>query len=165
MTARTLQPLPLPGVGARPLPLSWRRFWHGLTRRAAGLGADIFSVRLAAEQELHLHDAAGWTVVCRSGAVWITQETDARDIFLKGGEGFALDRAGLAIVRACHGAMVAIRAPVGREAAGRLQGDARRRGADHTAAEDQADHTWLRSLYPESGPWNDPASYRRAGLL
>ena len=165
MSAHTLRPLPIPGAGSAPFTLSWRRFRHALLRRVVGLGVDIFSVRLAAGQELQLHEVAGWTVVCRSGAVWITQESDARDIFLKSGEGFALDRAGLAILRACHDAMVAIRAPVCRGAAYRSHGDARGSGPDLAAAGDQADLNWLRSVYPESGPWNDPASYRRAGLL
>ena len=158
MSVHTLRPLPIPGAGNAPFTLSWRRFRHALLRRFAGLGVDTFRVRLGAGQELQLHEVAGWTVVCRSGAVWITQEGDARDIFLKGGEGFALDRGGLAILRACHDAMVAIRAPVGRGAATRSRGDARGGGADPAAGGDQADLNWLRSVYPESGPWNDPAS-------
>src|SRR5262245_44201920 len=110
MPGHTLQPLPMPGAGALPPARSWRSWWRLLLRRVAGLGVDLFRVRLAAGQELQLHEAAGWTVVCASGAVWITQESDVRDIFLNAGEGFALDRAGLAIVRACHDAMIAIRA-------------------------------------------------------
>jgi hypothetical protein len=119
MPAHTLCPLPVRATTGPLLAFSWKRFWPTLLRHVAGLGAEVFSARLAAGQELQLHDVAGWSVVCRSGAVWITQEADARDIFLKSGEGFALDRGGLAIVRACHDAMVAIRAPVGRGAAGR----------------------------------------------
>jgi len=164
MQGLTLQPLPFPRTGTLNV-LSWKRFWQAVVRRVVGLGADIFTVRLAAGQELQLHDVAGWSVVCRSGAVWITQEADARDIFLKSGEGFALDRGGLAIVRACHDAMVAIRTPIGRAAAGRSQGSTHAGGADLAAADDRADLNWLRSVYPESGPWNDPASYRSAGLL
>jgi hypothetical protein len=35
------------------------------------------------------------------GAVWITQESDARDVMLKSGESFRLDRDGVALVEAC----------------------------------------------------------------
>jgi hypothetical protein len=165
MPGHTLQPLPMPGAGATLSTRLWRCWWRALLRRVAGLGVDLFRVRLTAGQELQLHEVAGWTVVCRSGVVWITQETDARDIFLNGGEGFALDRGGLAIVRACRDAMVAIRAPAGRVDVHRSHSGACGSGAHPVALADQAQLNWVRSLYPESGPWNDPASYRREGLL
>jgi hypothetical protein len=165
MPAHALQPLPAPAATGTPSAFSWRRFRKGLLRRVVGLGIEIFSVRLAAGQELQLHDVAGWTAVCRSGAVWITQEADSRDIFLKDGEGFALDRDGLAIVRACRNALLSIRAPAGRGAANRPQRRTHGASADVEADHDQAQLVWLRTLYPECSPWNDPASYRRAGLL
>src|SRR5262245_10753210 len=117
MPAHTLRPLPIAGASGSRLALSWKRFRRALLRRVVGRGVDVFSVRLATGRELRLHDVAGWTVACASGAVWITQEADARDIFLKGGEGFALDRAGLTLVCACRDALVIIRAPTGRRAA------------------------------------------------
>ena len=78
------------------------------------VSAEVLTARLTAGQGLRLHEAAGWTVVCVSGAVWLTQEADARDIFLERGEGFALDRGGLTLVRACRDALLSIRAPAGR---------------------------------------------------
>ena len=42
--------------------------------------------RLAPGGALQLRDAAGCTVMCCAGTVWITQENDARDIFLAAGE-------------------------------------------------------------------------------
>jgi hypothetical protein len=165
MPAHALQPLPAPGATGTPSAFSWRRFRDVLLRRVVGVGIEVFSVRLAAGQELQLHDVAGWTVVCRSGTVWITQEADSRDLFLKDGEGFALDRDGLAIVRACRNALLSIRAPAGRRAASRPQRWTDGGSTELAADDDQAQLVWLRTLYPECGPWNDPASYRRVGLL
>ena len=162
MRAHTLQPLPVPRGGGTPFAFSWTRLWHAFLRRVAGLGVEVFSARLVAGQELQLHDVAGWTIVCRSGAVWITQEADARDIFLREAEGFALDRGGLTLVRACRDAMLSMRAPAGRASAGLPPLEP---PADALAAEQPTQLAWLRSLYPDCGPWNDPASYRRAGLL
>jgi len=161
MPAHTLAPLPLPCDGRSSFLHSWTRLWRALAPRFAGSGVEVFSVRLDAGHELQFREAAGWTVVCRGGAVWITQEADARDIFLKRGEGFALDRRGLALVRACGEATLSVRAPAGRGYTGRSQ------QLDHgaTVPDDRADLVWLRSLYPGCGPWDDPASYRPAGLL
>jgi len=47
-----------------------------------------------------VRDAAGCTVMCCAGTVWITQENDARDVFLTAGESFTFDRKGLALIRA-----------------------------------------------------------------
>jgi len=59
--------------------------------------------RLAPGGALRLRDAAGCTVMCCAGTVWITQENDARDIFLAAGESFTFDRKGLALIRAEKG--------------------------------------------------------------
>jgi hypothetical protein len=120
MRRLALQPLPVSGRWTLSV-LSWKRFRQALLRPFAGLWPDMLSARLAAGQQLRLHDGAGWTVACASGAVWITQEADARDIFLEGGEGFALDRGGLALVCACRDSMVAIRAPAHRGGASRRE--------------------------------------------
>lgn len=42
----------------------------------------------------------GLYLLCQEGMVWITQEGDTKDIFLKGGEQFGLDRPGLVIAQA-----------------------------------------------------------------
>ena len=59
--------------------------------------------RLAPGGALQLRDAAGCTIMCCAGTVWITQENDARDIFLAAGERFTFDRKGLALIRAEKG--------------------------------------------------------------
>ena len=53
---------------------------------------------------LMLSDAIGTRVSCTSGAAWITQTHDTRDISLVAGESFMLDRPGTAIVTASEGA-------------------------------------------------------------
>jgi DUF2917 family protein len=109
-------------------------------------------MHLGGGQMLRLHDATGWTVACRSGSVWITQEADTRDVFLDAGDSFILDRAGLALILARQDSAMVIR-PAGTP----------RQDAD--PARDSAQKAWLRAIYPECGPWNDPAAYRRSGLL
>ena len=54
-------------------------------------------------QSLKVRDAAGCTVMCCAGTVWITQENDTRDIFLTAGQRFTFDRPGLALIRAEEG--------------------------------------------------------------
>jgi hypothetical protein len=49
-------------------------------------------------QHLRMHDATGWNVKAVSGILWITQESDSRDIVLKPGDSFLLDRPGDALV-------------------------------------------------------------------
>jgi hypothetical protein len=67
------------------------------------------SVRLNTGELLDIDDGEGFTVECLDGAVWITQSNDPRDIVLKAGESFALDKPGLALVCAAAApAMVAV---------------------------------------------------------
>jgi hypothetical protein len=60
-------------------------------------------------------DGAGLTVRADSGRLWITQEKDTRDILLRAGEAFELDRDGLALVYAIDPAEVVLLAPRVRE--------------------------------------------------
>jgi len=111
MTARTLQHLPF--TGGLPRPSLWRRLQNLLARRVARSRAGAFSIQLGAGQELALRDAAGWTVACRSGSVWITQEADSRDNLLSAGESFTLDRRGLTLILAWKDSGLVIRSPSG----------------------------------------------------
>jgi len=61
------------------------------------------SVRLNTGELLDINDGEGFTVECLEGAVWITQSSDHRDIVLKAGQSFTLDRPGLALVCAAAG--------------------------------------------------------------
>jgi hypothetical protein len=59
--------------------------------------------RLARGKSLQLRDAVGCTVMCCAGTVWITQQNDARDIFLTAGQSFTFDRPGMALIYAVEG--------------------------------------------------------------
>jgi hypothetical protein len=49
-------------------------------------------------QHLAMRDAAGWTVKALTGSVWITQDGDQRDITLRAGQSFTVDRDGSTLV-------------------------------------------------------------------
>jgi hypothetical protein len=61
------------------------------------------SVRLNTGELLDIDDGEGFTIECREGAVWITQSNDPRDIVLKAGQSFVLDKPGLALICAAAG--------------------------------------------------------------
>ena len=155
MTAHILQRLPF--ASGTPVAIFWKRLRTFFSRSVPGVGP--ISARLVAGQDLRLQDAAGWTVACSRGSVWLTQEADTRDVFLEGGERFTLDRPGLALVLAREESIVAIQPPV------HGSRDAARPGAVRDPAADSAREVWLKAVYPECGPWNDPAAYRKSGLL
>ena len=50
---------------------------------------------------LRLVDARGMQVQVERGVLWITQEGDAKDVLVRGGESFRLDRDGVALLSAC----------------------------------------------------------------
>jgi hypothetical protein len=54
--------------------------------------ADGKAIHLKKHQHLRLKDACGWAVHAMDGTVWITQDGNARDIILRPGESFVLDR-------------------------------------------------------------------------
>jgi hypothetical protein len=66
-------------------------------------------VHLSRHGHFGLLDARGAKLTCVSGALWITQDNDIRDIVLTPGEHFELDRDGLAIVQATDNASVRVR--------------------------------------------------------
>jgi DUF2917 family protein len=60
------------------------------------MDGDVVALR---QRGIHrVEDGAGSLIECLSGVLWITQSGDHRDITLVGGEGFKLDRDGLAVV-------------------------------------------------------------------
>ncbi len=67
------------------------------------------AVRLKSGELLDINDGEGFTVECLEGAIWITQSNDPRDIVVKAGQSFVLDKPGLALVCAAAGpAVVAV---------------------------------------------------------
>jgi len=68
-------------------------------------------VRLRTGELLNVSDGEGFSVSCLEGSVWITLSNDQRDIVLKAGETFVLDKPGLTLVCAAAGpAAVAVEA-------------------------------------------------------
>lgn len=57
---------------------------------------------------LRFPDGQGKCVAVFDGHVWITQESDTRDVVLGPGDSFGLDRRGLAIVQALDDAKVLV---------------------------------------------------------
>ena len=57
-------------------------------------------VELPARTVYRLEHAEGMKVECLTGNAWITQADDPRDIVLRAGEAFILDRPGLTLVMA-----------------------------------------------------------------
>lgn len=61
------------------------------------------SIVLNLGETLRLRDAGGRYIGIVAGEVWITQENDAHDRFLRAGEHFRFDRGGLALVWPLNG--------------------------------------------------------------
>jgi hypothetical protein len=72
---------------------------------------DHTAVRLAEGETISVIDGKGARVAVTSGRVWVTQEHDIRDVLLKVGQSFVLDRNGTAIVEALKDAEIALEAP------------------------------------------------------
>jgi hypothetical protein len=67
-------------------------------------------IRLQRDQHLRLSDARGWKVKSVNGTVWITQEGDSRDIVIRPGQSFVLDRNGTALLSALNDADLRLQA-------------------------------------------------------
>ena len=61
---------------------------------------------LAKRQVLRIPHGAGTRVACLTGAVWVTEENDAHDLFLERGESLRLAQPGTALVYALEPASV-----------------------------------------------------------
>ena len=61
------------------------------------------AVRLGPDQTLKLLDGAGSTVCALEGSVWITEESEPRDIVLAPGKCYRLRHSGLALVNPLGG--------------------------------------------------------------
>jgi hypothetical protein len=62
------------------------------------------TVRLARNGLLGIDDGRGLRVRVAAGAVWLTQHGDARDVVLREGESFVIDRSGRTVVQALDAA-------------------------------------------------------------
>lgn len=75
----------------------------GFARSHPGATSFEPAVRLLRGERLRILDGQGRHVLCLSGTAWVTQDHDPRDVTLEPGQGFRLDRPGLAIVEALGG--------------------------------------------------------------
>jgi hypothetical protein len=79
------------------------RFMHGVHATGSPkMNQDLINGtrQLAKNKVRHLHAEPGRRVEVVSGAVWITQDGDLRDIVLQSGEAFDFDRTGDALLSA-----------------------------------------------------------------
>jgi Protein of unknown function (DUF2917) len=83
-------------------------------------------IRLGKKQLLTVTGGKGQPVVCRKGSIWITQDGDVRDVVLREGESFTLDRAGPAIVQSFEPAAFCLGKPARRARRERAGGLAER---------------------------------------
>ena len=58
------------------------------------------TLRLARDGLLGIDDGRGLRVRVAAGSVWLTQRDDPRDVVLREGESFLIDRAGRTVVQA-----------------------------------------------------------------
>jgi len=63
---------------------------------------------LKRNQLVKVRGGLGHSIVCDSGTVWVTQDGDPRDIILRAGESFTIDRNGPALVQAFEPGAISI---------------------------------------------------------
>lgn len=63
---------------------------------------------LKRNQVVTVRGGIGRSIVCDSGTVWVTQDGDARDIILRAGESFTIDRNGPTLVQAFEPGSISI---------------------------------------------------------
>ena len=68
------------------------------------------TVRLARDGLLGIEDGRGLRLRVASGAVWLTQPGDGRDVVLREGESFVIDRPGRTVVQALDPSELALNA-------------------------------------------------------
>jgi len=69
------------------------------------------TIPLLRRQTFQLTSRTGERIECRSGQVGITQDGDPRDVILRSGQCFTLDRRGQALVSALEDAAIVVRQP------------------------------------------------------
>lgn len=63
---------------------------------------------LKPKQLVKVRGGLGHSIACDSGSVWVTQDGDPRDVILRAGESFTLEREGLAVVQALEPGAISI---------------------------------------------------------
>ena len=67
---------------------------------APDLHVNRTTVRLARDGVIGIEDGRGLRVGVSTGSVWLTQQGDGRDVVLRAGESFVIDRRGRTVVQA-----------------------------------------------------------------
>ena len=75
---------------------------------------------LKPNQVVTVRGGLGRTIVCHSGSVWVTQDGDLRDVILRAGESFTLDRKGPAMLQAFAPGSISIAPSVAQTRTARL---------------------------------------------
>jgi hypothetical protein len=75
---------------------------------------------MKSKQLLRVRGGIGHSIACHSGSVWVTQDGDPRDVILRAGESFTLDRPGPALVQAFQPGAISIVRPEAQSIAARL---------------------------------------------
>jgi hypothetical protein len=78
-------------------------------------------IALAARCVHRIESAKGMEIACVRGAIWVTQERDARDLVLMAGQSVVLEKGGLAVVYAFKDAVITVGAAWQLPAAGKVQ--------------------------------------------
>jgi hypothetical protein len=77
---------------------------------------------LKPNQLVKVRGGLGHSIVCHSGSVWVTQDGDLRDVILRAGESFTLDREGPALLQAFEQGAISIAQSKPQSRATRLAG-------------------------------------------
>ncbi|MGH8728753.1 MAG: DUF2917 domain-containing protein [Burkholderiales bacterium] len=72
------------------------------------IAAGAARINLSKGRLIRVQDGEGFRIRCYSGSLWITQERDGRDMILRAGNAFIIDRPGLTLVHALANAQVAV---------------------------------------------------------
>lgn len=96
-----------------------KRFRLKEGQRFSGSIGETVEVCLSQDSLLRIEgDGRGLEILGRTGILWLSQEKDCRDHFLRSGEQFKIDRRGLVILQAMEAAKFRIRRAQGAEGAG-----------------------------------------------
>jgi len=69
---------------------------------------DQDGICLKTNQVVKVRGGLGHSIACERGTVWVTQDGDPRDVILRAGEAFTLDREGPALVQAFEPGAISI---------------------------------------------------------
>jgi hypothetical protein len=102
-----------------------------LMRTESTMKSDLIQAAraLAKGQLFRIDDGVGQRIECLSGALWITQHNDPRDVILRGSEGFTIERGGATYVSALQPSTLVVLADA-TTAAGALARRTGRRSAE-----------------------------------